>query len=186
MAKELPIYFKGFFEPKYLAMRKGVIFREKALKFLSCSDLVSSNFLARPSYSGHLDTIAGDSETMRREFVENILSSDYALDARGDANASCRFYEILSLGRIPLFVDTERLMPLENIINYDDFCLRINWKDLPKIGEIVFNFHKKISPEKFMEMQKQAREVFNKMLRIDRYTPYLMEELRQKAKLFKK
>jgi hypothetical protein len=165
-------------------MHKGVLFREKAIRFLSRSEGIVTNFLARPSYSGHLGTVTGDSETVRREFVANILSSDYCLDVRGDANASCRFYEILSLGRIPLFVDTERVMPLEDQVNYDQFCLRINWRDLPRIGQTIKDFNNNVSPEEFQNMQKRAREVFSTKLRIDCYTPYLMEELEKRAKNF--
>lgn len=182
--KELPVSIRGLFDPKYQVMHKGVLFREKAIKSLSHPPLISTKFLARPSYSGHLKTITGDSGTIRREFVENILSSDYALDVRGDANASCRFYEILSLGRIPLFIDTERIMPMEKLINYGEFCLRVDWKNLPSIGKIVSDFHARTSPEGFIEMQKRGRKVFSKMLRVDRYTPYLMEELLERTKTF--
>lgn len=184
LIKELPITLHGIFDAKQRVRHKGVLFREKAIACLSQSRMITTNFLARPTYSGHLGTVTGDSETVRREFVANILFSDYCLDVRGDANASCRFYEILSLGRIPLFVDTERVMPLENQINYDQFCLRINSRDLPRIGEIVRNFNDTVSPEEFQEMQKRARLVFSTMLRIDRYTVYLMEELERRIKNF--
>jgi hypothetical protein len=182
--KELPITFRGLFDARYKAMHKGVLFREKAILHLSQSSEVVTSFLARPTYSGHLETVTGDAEAVRQEFVNNILSSDYCLDVRGDANASCRFYEILSLGRIPLFIDTERVMPLEDRINYDEFCLRVSWRDVPRLGQIVKDFNDAISGEDFQKMQKQAREVFSTMLRIDRFTPYLMEELKRRVKNF--
>lgn len=182
--KELPIFFKGIFDSKYRTMHKGVLFREKALSYLKQVPNLSLQLLPRPSYSGHLKTISGNSEVLRREFVNNILSSDYALDVRGDANASCRFYEILSLGRIPLFIDTERVLPLEDKINYKEFCLWVDWKDLSRVGDKVLFFHDHIPPEQFIEMQTRARHVFSTMLRIDRFTPYLMEELKKRAQAF--
>ena len=51
-----------------------------------------------------------------------------------------------------------------------------------KIAAIVAEFHRSISPERFKEMQRKAREAYETFLRIDRYTPFLMQTLKELAK----
>ena len=87
----------------------------KALR--ECRD-ISVNFIIRNSYSSHANTIELLAEEARGQYIDNILKSDLSLAVRGDANISCRFYEILSLGRVPLFVDTDCVLPMENVVDY--------------------------------------------------------------------
>lgn len=177
LLKEIPIVFSSIFNKKYLAHQKGIFLRKKALKILNKSVLIKTNFKIRKFYSGHLKTIEGNVEDIRREFIANILDSDYALCVKGDGNFSYRFYEALSLGRIPLFVNTDCVLPLESLINYKEFCVFVDVCDLQKIDKIIRKFHDSIDDRQFKMMQKKAREVFEKYLRIDVFTRYLVEEL---------
>ncbi len=181
LIKEIPLRLAAIFNKKYGAMKKGIFFREKALAILERSKLIKTNFIIRDFFSGHVGTIKGDTETNRREFVDNIFNSDYVLCVKGDGNFSVRFYEALSLGRIPLFVDTDAVLPLEDIINYRDFCVFIDYRDLNNIDKILSEFHKNISEEKFKEMQEKARDAFENYLRIDKFTKYLMPKLKKIA-----
>jgi hypothetical protein len=175
--KELPISLAALVNKKRGAEHKGILFREKTLAALAKNSRVEPHFIARATYSGHVKTMQGSVADTRREFVENLLGSDYALCVRGDANCSVRFYEALSLGRIPLFVDTACVLPLEDIINYRDFCVFVDWRDIDRIGGILADFHAKLSPEKFENMQHRAREVFTTYLRMDAFSKYLAEKL---------
>ncbi len=132
----------------------------------------------RSTYSGHVATIAGSVEDTRKRFVDTLLNSDYALCVKGDANSSVRFYEALSLGRIPLFVDTECVLPLKDQIAYRDFCVFVDWRDINRIGDILADFHEKCSPEQFKKMQMKAREAYEKYLRIDAFSSHLAESLK--------
>ena len=120
----------------------------------------------------------GSPADIRREFVENLLGADYALCVKGDANCSVRFYEALSLGRIPLFLNTACVLPLEDTINYRDFCMFVDWWDIEHIGDILADFHAKLSPEKFEDMQRKAREAYQKYLRMDAFSMQLARQLR--------
>lgn len=170
--------------PKRAVFKKGIYFRKKALAALEKSSLVKTNFMARSFHSAHTATAKGDMDKLRREFVNNMLESDYILCSKGDGNYSIRFYEALSMGRIPLFVDTECVLPLEDIINYKDFCVFVDWRDLENIDKILSDFHKSVSGDRFIEMQKRARSAFENYLRIDSFTKYLTEKLRSKLLLF--
>jgi hypothetical protein len=175
--KEFPITVKALFDRRRAAEHKGVIFRERVLRALKKTSNIKAHFLERPNYSGHIKTIAGAVEQNRKEFVDNLLDSDYALCVRGDANSSIRFYEALSLGRIPLFVDTQCVLPLEDRLNYKDFCLFVDFRDISGIGDILSTFHAGLSPEQFEEMQHKAREVFTNYLSLKAFSPYLADQL---------
>jgi hypothetical protein len=177
--KGLPKTIMALVDPKRGAERKGLFFRQRALKALSGHPGIETNFVARASYSGHVHTLTGGVEDNRRVFVENLIDSDYALSVRGDANASVRFYEALSLGRIPLFLDTACVLPLEDKIAYRDFCVFVDWRDTDRIGDILADFHATLAPERFIAMQKAARAAYKDHLRIDAFSRELAAELRK-------
>jgi hypothetical protein len=180
--KEIPVRALNLFNTKYGALKKGILFREEALKILKKSPAVQPNFIIRKFYSGHIKTIQGDFQTSRREFIDNIINSDYVLCVKGDGNFSTRFYEVLSMGRIPLFIDTETVLPLEDVINYKDFCVFVDFRNIDNIDKILADFHKNLTNEQFEEMQKKARSAFENYLRTDRFTKYLMEKLEEISK----
>lgn len=178
--KELPITLGALIDAKRGAEHKGLLFRERALKALARTPGLTANFTARSTYSGHVATISGSVKSNREQFVENLAESDYALAVRGDANSSVRFYEALSMGRIPLFLDTACVLPLEDSVNYRDFCVFVDWKDTDRIGEKLVEFHRSLTPERFKEMQEKAREAYEKYLRIDAFSHHLADELRRR------
>lgn len=177
--KMLPYRLLSFFDSRYGAYEKGVVFRGRALSTLSAAPetLLKANFIKRISFSGHLNTAVGDPWKLREEFVQNLIESDYALSVRGDANASTRFYEALSLGRIPLFLDTECVLPFEDEIDYKSFCVFVDFRKVKTMPGVLAEFHKKVTNEHFMEMQRKAREVFASYLRTDALTKPLMQRL---------
>lgn len=179
LVKELPLSLVMFADAKRGAQHKGILFRARVLEALSRNPRIEPHFTLRASYSGHMRTIQGAVADNRREFVENLLDSDYALCVKGDANYSVRFYEALSLGRIPLFLDTACVLPLEDIINYRDFCVFADWRDTDRIGDILADFHAKLSPEQFINMQKKARDAYAQYLRMDAFSAHLAAKLRK-------
>ena len=183
MLKELPDRLRGVFMSRYRSKKKGVFFRRKALAVLKCSSKVALSVLVRGSYSGHVNTASNSAEVLRREFVDNLLQSDYGLDVRGDANASIRLFEILSLGRIPVIIDTERNLPFSDGVDYSSFSLIVDFRDLPNLAERVAAFHHSLAPEEFKAMQLRARDAFRNYFRVDALTRPLMEEIRKKARL---
>ena len=182
--KELPITTAALLDRKRGAEHKGLLFREKAIAALQKTAGIEAHILARRTYSGYVKTITGSVGENRKQFVENFMSADYALCVKGDANASVRFYEALSLGKIPLFLDTACVLPLEDKINYRDFCVFVDWRDVDKIGEKLLEFHQGVSSERFEDMQKKARETFKNYLRLDMFSSCLASRLRDYAQVF--
>ena len=176
--KELPKLFYSVFNSDFSAEQRGVFLRQRALKILKNNTAIDSRFLIRDSYSGHIETLQGSVEEKRKQFVSNIFDADYALCVRGDGNSSIRFYEALSLGRIPLLLDTACVFPLEDKIDYKEFCVFVDHKDLAHIDERLIQFHAACSPEKFEQMQRRAREIFCVYLRNDVFYQHVAEKLR--------
>jgi Exostosin family. len=81
-----------------------------------------------------------------------------------------RLYETLCLGRIPLFINTDCVLPFENNIDWKELCLWVDENDLDRIGEIVLDFHSSISKEEFKDKQLYAREVWEKYLSKEGFT----------------
>lgn len=185
--KELLFSLRIIFErtPRLEARHKGIYFRIKALKALARSAMVKTNFIIRRSYSSHINTIEKTPEELRREYIENISDSDLALAVRGDANISCRFYEILSLGRVPFFVDTDCVLPLAEEIDYREFVVFADHTEISKLGEIAADFWKRTSAEEFVAMQKAARAAFEKYLNIEAFLNHILPKLAERERVQK-
>jgi hypothetical protein len=131
--------------------------------------LITTNFIIRRSYSGTAKTAELDLAQARSEYIENILGSDLVLCAKGDGNFSVRFFEALSLGRVPLLIDTDCPLPLSGLINYDEFIVRVDYRELAKLPTIVAEVYKNWSAEDYEIKQRRAREVFEQYLQIDKF-----------------
>ena len=88
---------------------EGRPLRTRALRALSESPFLETNFVVRPLFLGGAVQPDGTVDLavkrqIRGEFVQNLVDSDYVLCARGAGNFSYRLYETLSCGRIPVFI----------------------------------------------------------------------------------
>lgn len=141
-------------------------FRTRVLKEFEGKGGIQTNYLLRSQYHGG-DTNDKDLQArLKAEFVNNILNSDYTVCMRGGGNFSVRFYETLSLGRIPIFIDTDCLLPFQDEIDYKSIFPWIDVKDLPHAAEIVQDFHAQLSDDDFIDLQKACRKLW-----LDHMTP---------------
>lgn len=149
-----------------LAHKNGIYFRIKVMKVLNKCERIKTDFIVRKFYSSHISTIKLPKEEIRRQYIENLVNSDFALCVRGEANASYRFYEALSLGKIPFVITTNSIWPLEGEIDYSKFSVMVDFSDLDKACDTITDFYKNISNEEFIQMQKNARRVFETHLSV--------------------
>lgn len=156
---------------------QGLYFRRRVIKQLQKSIACVTNFIIRNSFSAHEKTITMDPKVLRQEYVDTIASSDLNLIVRGDGNYSLRFFEVLSMGRVPLFIDTDTPLPLEGEISYDDFMLRIDHREINNISKKIQEFWDTLTEEKYIAMQKTARMIFETQLRTDVFYKNLFDRL---------
>ena len=141
-------------------------YRARAIIALKISKRVKPNLRIKNTFAfgpnGQLNTgNTKESDTdFRKNFINNILESDYTLCVRGIGNNSIRFFETLCCGRIPIFVNTDSVLPFDHIIDWKKKCLWIEEKDIDNIGSAVNKFHQNISEDEFKELQSELREIW--------------------------
>ena len=144
-------------------------YRARAIIGLQKSNKITPNFRLKSNFAfGPKGLNSGSTnesdDDFRRKFVENIVDSDYTLCIRGLGNNSIRFFETLCCGRIPIFVNTDSTLPFDNLIDWKNACVWIEEKDIDRIGDIVAEFHRNISEDKFLELQRNARKIWEDYL----------------------
>lgn len=140
----------------------GTRIRGRAVRSLVGSPGVDTEFIIRNGFwAKGLD----DKELARREYAENMLRCPYALVARGAGNFSYRLYEALSCGRIPVLIDTDCVLPFEDLIDWDSCMLRVPVQDVDNVGQVLSEFHQGTSEQQFEEMQRNARDIYEQWIR---------------------
>ena len=141
----------------------GASLRRRALKLLSRSNDVNSNLLIRSKSGGQKI----NTEKNKLEFWENMLGSPYILCIRGTGNYSARFYEALAMGRIPILVNTDCILPLDDKINWKQHCIWVENNNLDSMIEKIDNFHRKVSEDEFRSLQTLNRQLWEEKLTYD-------------------
>ena len=101
------------------------------------------------------------------EFRDNVLGSHYILCPRGGGNWSYRFYETLCLGRIPVFFNTDCVLPYEPLINWRDYCVWVEGEDLDHTAEAILRHYLSHSAESFADLQSRCRQLWVEFLSLD-------------------
>jgi hypothetical protein len=150
---------RGFPPPHYT----GHLLRKKALSALSNSKLIETNFVFRDNMG-----FVGQASTMhnayRSMYVNNMQESDYLFCCRGYGNYSYRFYEVLSAGKIPIFLDTDCVLPYDFEIDWKKYCVWVKQEELPIIAEKIAEFHENLSPQEFVDLQYDCYKIWKEKL----------------------
>lgn len=137
--------------------------RYKYLKRLEKNKNIQTNITYRERYRAGVKTNRSTDKTTY-EFYENINTSDYIFNLRGAGNFSVRFYQTLAMGRIPVLIDTDCLLPLEGIIDWTQHCIRIPQGKEHLLEKKLVEFHKNLNQEKFEEIQANNRKLWEEYL----------------------
>jgi hypothetical protein len=137
--------------------------RYKYLKRLEKDKNIKTNIIYRERYRAGVRTNRSVDKTTY-EFYENINDSDYIFNLRGAGNFSVRFYQTLAMGRIPVLIDTDCLLPLEGIIDWTQHCIRIPQGKEHEMEQRLLDFHNNLTQEKFEEIQKANRKLWEDYL----------------------
>lgn len=142
--------------------RVGPELRGEAVRALQKNNSIETDFILRNGFwaAGEKDKIEA-----RRVYANNMLQSPYALVARGAGNFSYRLYEVLSCGRIPVFIDTDCVLPFDEFIDWKKQMLWIDRSELSQIAEKLNDFHSQIAPGDFEEMQFNCRKLYEDWIR---------------------
>lgn len=137
--------------------------RYKYLKRLERNKKIQTNIIYRQRYrAGVRKNRSVDKTTF--EFYENINDSDYIFNLRGAGNFSVRFYQTLAMGRIPVLIDTDCLLPLEGIIDWRQHCIQIPQGKENEMEQRLLEFHQNLTQEQFEHIQKENRKLWEEYL----------------------
>lgn len=95
----------------------------------------------------------------RRRYLELCSQSLTVLCPEGDGTNSIRFFEVLSLGRLPVLV-SDCPLPFEDRIDYDRFVIRISPSDTSRAGTILHNWLVTVDSEELLQRCRTARLVW--------------------------
>lgn len=159
------LYFVGLRKQMPEALESPTFLRGHILKLLEASEAVTTNFIIRSAYR------AGASSKEERyqtsfEFYDNMRDSDYILCVRGAGNFSVRLYETLAMGRIPVYVHTDGLLPLAHVIDWKQHVVWVEENELSIIGEKVLAFHEALGPEGLTALFLKNRDLWKDCLQL--------------------
>ena len=143
-------------------------FRQHILDAFTGTPAVEPRFVLRARYRAgvHGDNRNDPAEQVRREFLDNVLGTDYTICVRGGGNFSIRFYEALAMGRIPAFVDTDCVLPYHTLVDWRHYTAWVDARDAQHAAQIVAAYHARMSAQEFRERQLACRQLW-----LDRLTP---------------
>ncbi len=163
--------FRNDWEPLFASAYQ----RALLMKSLEASKQVHTNFIYRNNYRAGYKT-PQQLEDTTFEYYENIRNSDYVLCVRGGGNFSIRLYETLMMGRIPIFVNTDCILPQTDKIDWKKHVVWVEWADRKNITEIIIKFHSHITPEDFKAMQYANRELWKNELSVAGCLNYIVNK----------
>lgn len=139
--------------------------RARILEAIEQDSRLEANFIKRSLYRAGADTPEARQRTAQ-EFYDNMVQSDYVVCVRGGGNFSVRLYETLAMGRIPVFVNTDCLLPLSDTINWKEHVAWVEEQEMRQIGDIILEFHRKLTAQGFRELQQRNRDLWVFRLRL--------------------
>ncbi|MFB2768844.1 exostosin family protein [Pelatocladus sp. BLCC-F211] len=143
---------------------RGHSLRMEAMEYLSKSPDIETNFVVRENMAFFEANDLQQKLKLRLEYLRNIVESDYIICCRGRGNFSIRLFETLCCGRIPIFIDTECILPYDFKIDWKKYCVWIDSKDLPQISQRVIEFHNNLSAQEFVDFQYECRQLWKEWL----------------------
>lgn len=150
--------------------------RNKVLDAIKKSKVLTANFIERKKYrAGVVST--SDRKTTELEFYDNMLESNYVVCIRGAGNFSVRLYETLAMGRIPVFINTDCILPLPEDINWTQHAVWIEFNELYKLEEKVLEFHSKFSESEFKNLQMSNRKIWEEKLTLKGFFKTLLNNI---------
>ena len=149
--------------------------REDILNIIEDSEL-QTNFIKRKKYRAGANTPEERRKTTL-EYYNNQLASDYTVCVRGGGNFSVRFYETLAVGRIPIFVNTDCVLPFPDDIDWKQHVVWVEKDEIKDIPEMVMSFHRNLGSEGFRSLQIRNRELWLEKLQGHKYFEHLLNKI---------
>lgn len=149
--------------------------REKMADMLSRVNSLQMYVETVPFFHGHLN----EHERLERQahFSEIMWKSLTVLCPRGAAENSVRFFETLARGRIPVLISDHAVLPMESVIPYQDFVIRVMEDDIDKVADHILSWLASRTALQVKQACLQARQVWLDWLQPGRLPAFVAHEL---------
>ena len=128
---------------------------------------IKKKFILRNEYWAGKE---GDKQVID-DFLKNIKETYFTLCSRGAGNWSDRFYKVMFLGRIPIVVNTDIVLPFEDKINWRDIIVYCDSDH--DIANNIRNFWKK----NIIESQIKCKEIYDTYLNPENWWKIIIDEI---------
>jgi hypothetical protein len=155
----------------------GLDLRLRVLRALKSDKGLKTDFIVRHRYFQGTGANSDGIEQARQEYLSNLFNCPYNVAMRGKGNHSVRHYEILAAGRIPVFVNTDCILPLEATIAWRKHMVWVEAGELDAAGQAIRSFHDALTPEGFVELQNKNRELSERWLQPLPFFGYVLRTL---------
>lgn len=91
-----------------------------------------------------------------RLFLDLTASSRFTLCPRGYGRATFRLYEAMQLGSIPVYISDHHVLPWEDELDWEEFCVIVDAGKVSNIDRIL----RRITDERYEQMRRRAREIY--------------------------
>ncbi len=135
--------------------------RTQAIRNMLASSYLKTDFNVFDGFGGDGNRAP---EENTRSFLSNILDNDYNLCVRGGGNYSYRLYEVISAGRIPVFINTDCVLPYDFAIDWKQYVVWVEEDEIDSLDEKILNFHESLSDQDFEDLQFEIRELWEKWI----------------------
>ena len=109
------------------------------------------------------------SQHEQQSFIETTVNSKFALAPRGDGRSSFRFFEIMLLGTIPVYIYNDiEWLPYKDILDYSKFAISIHESQIHTLETILTN----INEIQYNEMIEEYNKI-KYMFELDYISDYI-------------
>jgi hypothetical protein len=114
-------------------------------------------------------------ENKFKEFIDITQRSWFSLAPRGYGRQSFRFFEILQLGSIPIFVYDEEWFPFEQFVDWSTFSIKIHINEIQNLPSILSSY----TTEQKVDLIKAGYKVYKDFFTLEKTCNYILETLKQ-------
>jgi len=155
----IPIKIKNYQPEGYLLRRRAL------LSCIKAGDNIQLDYLIDPAYNN---------PDYQSAYIRSFLKNQYIICCAGFGNYSYRLFETLREGRIPVYIDTDELLPCADKIDWKSKMIWIPQADVDRTAAIVLDFHHSIHPDDFAAMQQENRNVYFNYFTEESFGQYLL------------
>ena len=148
--------------------------RARVLHTIEKDGRLIADFIKRDRYRAGVATPEARLHTTM-EYYDNMIRSDYIVCVRGGGNFSVRLYETLAMGRIPVFVHTDCLLPLADQVDWKRHVVWVEEAHADRIGDIILDFHHGLNPTSFRSLQMENRRLWKEQMTLGQFFRIQME-----------